>query len=98
MGYTFAKLSLPGRFREDLLYRLNVFTIKLPLLQERIGDIPILAKHFLEKYNKKAKKSIKGIGRGTLQCLEAYHFPGNVRESWKTRWKGQWPWQSVEDA
>ena len=69
-----------GRFREDLLYRLNVFTIKLPPLRERIGDIPLLANYFVAKYCKKTGKSIKGLSREATQCLTAYPFPGNVRE------------------
>ena len=69
-----------GTFREDLLYRLNVFTIKLPPLRERTGDIPVLANHFIKKYNKKHKKAIKGIHRKAMDCLEAHPFTGNVRE------------------
>ena len=67
-------------FREDLLYRLNVFTIKLPPLRERMEDIPILADHFIKKYNQNTKKRVQGLSRNALQCLAAYHFPGNVRE------------------
>lgn len=67
-------------FREDLLYRLNVFTIKLPPLRERMEDIPILADHFIKKYNQNTKKRVQGLSRKALQCLAAYHFPGNVRE------------------
>jgi transcriptional regulator with PAS, ATPase and Fis domain len=69
-----------GRFRADLLYRLNVFTIELPPLRERNGDIPVLAKHFLEKYMEKTKKSIAGISPEAIRVLNAYGFPGNVRE------------------
>lgn len=69
-----------GKFREDLLYRLNVFSIKLPPLRKRAGDIPILAKYFMEKFTKKANKAILGISLPALRCLEAYPFPGNVRE------------------
>ena len=69
-----------GRFREDLLYRLNVFTIKLPPLRERTGDITVLVRHFLAQYNEKSGKSITGISPATLRCLSAYPFPGNVRE------------------
>jgi len=69
-----------GRFRADLLYRLNVFTIELPPLRERIGDIPVLAKHFLEKHMEKSKKSIAGISPEAIRVLDAYGFPGNVRE------------------
>ena len=69
-----------GRFREDLFYRLNVFPIRLPPLRERAEDIPILANHFIKKYIQNTKKSVKGLSREALQCLEAYRFPGNVRE------------------
>jgi Nif-specific regulatory protein len=69
-----------GRFREDLFYRLSVFTIKLPPLRERIGDIPVLANHFVNKFRKKTKKPIKGLSQEALECLSAYSFPGNVRE------------------
>jgi transcriptional regulator with PAS, ATPase and Fis domain len=69
-----------GEFREDLYYRLNVFTIKLPPLRERTGDIPILVNHFIRKYNEKHNKSITGINRETMRHLEAYPFSGNVRE------------------
>jgi len=67
-------------FREDLFYRLNVFAIDLPPLRERIGDIPVLAHHFVKKYNKKHNRTIKGINRQALKALEAYSFAGNVRE------------------
>lgn len=69
-----------GTFREDLLYRLNVFSIRLPPLRERVGDIPRLSDHFIKKYNKKNRRSLKGISRQAVHCLEAYPFPGNVRE------------------
>jgi Nif-specific regulatory protein len=69
-----------GIFREDLYYRLNVFTVTLPALRERAGDVPILAHHFLTKFNKKAGKSIRGFDRPAVECLCAYPFPGNVRE------------------
>ena len=69
-----------GRFREDLLYRLNVFTIKVPPLRERTGDICILANHFVDKYSRKIDKPIKGLSQEAMQYLENYPFPGNVRE------------------
>lgn len=69
-----------GRFREDLFYRLNAFTIKVPSLRERTGDIPVLTNYFINKFNKKNKMSIKGIDRDALEALCAYSFPGNVRE------------------
>ena len=69
-----------GRLREDLFYRLSVFTIKLPPLRERFGDIAVLANHFVKKFSKKTKKPVKGLSREALECLSAYSFPGNVRE------------------
>jgi Nif-specific regulatory protein len=69
-----------GKFREDLLYRLNVFPISLPPLRKRVEDIPLLVSHFVEQCTKETKKSVKGLSREALQCLEAYDFPGNVRE------------------
>jgi len=69
-----------GRFREDLYYRLNAFTIHVPPLRERKEDIPLLAAHFLETMSKQQKKNIKGISREVMGRLMAYRFPGNVRE------------------
>ena len=69
-----------GNFREDLFYRLNVFTVNLPPLRDRIGDIPVLANHFVKKYNEKHNRSIKGINRQAMKALEAHSFSGNVRE------------------
>lgn len=69
-----------NKFREDLYYRINVFNLKLPPLRERIGDIPRLAQHFIEKYAKKNNKGVIGLGVQAHQALEAYSWPGNVRE------------------
>lgn len=69
-----------GRFREDLFYRLNVIPIHLPPLRERKEDIPLLADYFLEKYTKELGKDIKGISSEAMDFLEAYAYPGNVRE------------------
>ena len=69
-----------GRFREDLLYRINVFTIKVPPLRKRTGDIRLLAEYFVDKYSQKIGRPIQGLSREVLQCLENYPFPGNVRE------------------
>ncbi|MFH1654586.1 MAG: sigma-54 dependent transcriptional regulator [Pseudomonadota bacterium] len=69
-----------GRFREDLFYRLNVIGINLPPLRERLDDIPILAQHFLDKYNKRANKSITTISIDAMQSLQHYRWVGNVRE------------------
>jgi Nif-specific regulatory protein len=69
-----------GEFREDLYYRLNVFTIFLPPLRERKSDILLLAEHFLEKYEEEHGKRIRRISTPAIDMLMAYHFPGNVRE------------------
>ncbi len=69
-----------GTFREDLFYRINVFTIFLPPLRERKSDILLLAEHFLEKYEREHKKAVKRISTPAIDMLTAYHFPGNVRE------------------
>jgi DNA-binding NtrC family response regulator len=69
-----------GRLRQDLFYRLNVFTIGLPPLRERKDDIMLLAKYFLEEFRKEFSKEISGFREDTCQILERYAFPGNVRE------------------
>lgn len=69
-----------GEFREDLYYRLNVFTIFLPPLRERKSDILLLAEHFLEKYEAEYNKRIRRIATSAIDMLMSYHFPGNVRE------------------
>ncbi|MFQ5605017.1 MAG: sigma-54-dependent transcriptional regulator [bacterium] len=69
-----------GALREDLYYRLNVISIHLPPLRERREDIPILCKHFIEKYIKLSPKNIKGFSEEALRYLENYNWPGNVRE------------------
>ena len=69
-----------GTFREDLFYRLSVVPITMPPLRERKSDIPILTKHFLDKYNRKRGKSIKGVSQKAMQALVEYDWPGNVRE------------------
>lgn len=69
-----------GGFREDLYYRLNVISIKSPPLRERREDIPILATHFLEKYNGKLSKQVKTISVDAMEMLKKYDYPGNVRE------------------
>jgi DNA-binding NtrC family response regulator len=69
-----------GRFREDLYYRLNVITVHLPPLRERKEDIPALVQHFLGKYAHRSGGQVKHISTETLQTLESYHWPGNIRE------------------
>jgi len=69
-----------GEFREDLYYRLNVISIILPPLRDRQGDIPVLVKHFLDKYAEKINVTVKKISPRAMQVLGNYHWPGNVRE------------------
>jgi len=69
-----------GNFREDLYYRINVMPINLPELKERKEDIPLLVKHFIDKYNRESGRKIKGIKQTTLNELMNYDWPGNVRE------------------
>ncbi len=69
-----------GKFREDLFYRLSVVPIHIPPLRERKEDIPLLIKHFLCKYNRRAKKQIVSISRDVLKALTQYDWPGNIRE------------------
>ncbi|HEY0093464.1 MAG TPA: sigma-54 dependent transcriptional regulator [Archangium sp.] len=69
-----------GRFRKDLYYRLAVVPIVLPPLRERRADIPMLAGHFVEKYNRKLNKKIEGISDDAMALLQAYNWPGNIRE------------------
>ena len=69
-----------NRFREDLYYRLAVVPIALPALRERRDDIPLLAAHFIEKYNKRLNKRITGFEPDALGALQTYEFPGNIRE------------------
>ncbi|HNS74415.1 MAG TPA: sigma-54 dependent transcriptional regulator, partial [bacterium] len=74
------ELMARGAFREDLYYRLNVFTIFLPPLRERKGDILLLADHFMIKYGRQNGKSIQRISTPAIDMLMRYHWPGNVRE------------------
>lgn len=69
-----------GTFRQDLFYRLNVINIKTPSLRERSEDIPLLANHFLKKYNNRLGKQIGGISLEAMEMLKKYDYPGNVRE------------------
>jgi DNA-binding NtrC family response regulator len=68
------------KFREDLYYRLNVIPLHLPPLRERKEDIPLLANHFLHKYNRQFSKNIKGIKKEAMELLMNYDWPGNIRE------------------
>ena len=69
-----------GRFREDLFYRLNVLTITLPPLRERVEDVPLLAAHFLEKHARAVRRIIRGFEPEAMRRLAGHAWPGNVRE------------------
>jgi transcriptional regulator with PAS, ATPase and Fis domain len=69
-----------GSFRTDLYFRLNVIPVKLPPLRERHGDVKLLAQHFLNRFNLQLKRDIKGFTDKSLDTLERYPWPGNIRE------------------
>ncbi len=69
-----------GTFRQDLLYRLNVFPIQVPALRERAGDIPLLVAYLVDRYAHKAGKKLRNINKQTMSLLESYSWPGNIRE------------------
>ena len=75
-----SKMVADGKFREDLFYRINVIPIPLPPLREREEDIPLLADYFLTKYRDQMAKDIHGLSQETMDLLEAYDWPGNIRE------------------
>jgi formate hydrogenlyase transcriptional activator len=69
-----------GTFRSDLFYRLHVFPIEMPSLRERREDIPMLVEYFIDRYARKAGKSIRGVNKRSLDLLQSYPWPGNIRE------------------
>jgi len=69
-----------GSFRSDLFYRLQVFPIEIPPLRERRDDIPLLVEYFIDRYARKAGKNIRHISQETLELLQSYAWPGNIRE------------------
>jgi DNA-binding NtrC family response regulator len=69
-----------GKFRSDLYYRINVVNIDLPPLRDRLGDIPLLAEHFLVKYAASSRKTVHGFSPEAMQHMQRYGWPGNVRE------------------
>jgi formate hydrogenlyase transcriptional activator len=69
-----------GTFRQDLFYRLNVFPLEMPPLRERQEDIPVLVEYFIDRYARKAGKTIRRVSKRTLDRLKSYPWPGNVRE------------------
>ena len=73
-------LVAEGKFRQDLLYRLNVVPIQMPPLRERVADIPLLVEYFIGRFGKRAGKKFRTIDRELLERVQAYGWPGNVRE------------------
>src|ERR1700693_3470228 len=73
-------LVAEGKFRQDLLYRLNVVPIEMPSLRERTADIPLLVDYFIDRFGKKAGKKFRRIDKRTLKLFQAYDWPGNIRE------------------
>ncbi len=69
-----------GKLREDLYYRLNVFTVPTPLLCERSSDIPLLTQHFIREFNRKHSLTVEGVREEAARTLKSYSWPGNVRE------------------
>lgn len=69
-----------GKVRQDLFYRLNIISLTLPPLRERLEDVPLLARHFLEKYSREMSREIPELQSDALQMMMAYGWPGNVRE------------------
>ena len=75
-----AEATQEGHFREDLYYRLRVFSVHIPSLRERKEDIPLLVRHFVDMSNQELSKQIKGVDSGAMDLLLAHDWPGNVRE------------------
>ena len=73
-------LIAEGRFREDLFYRLAVVPMELPPLRDRRADIPVLVSHFITKFNLRLGKRVEGVDPEAMQILQAYGWPGNIRE------------------
>ena len=69
-----------GMFRSDLFYRLNVFPLEIPPLRDRREDIPLLVEYFIDRYAKKAGKSFRAVNKKSLDLLQSYPWPGNIRE------------------
>lgn len=74
------KMVSEGTFREDLYYRLNVFTLEIPPLRERVEDIPMLVQHFCNRYGEKHRKKVSGLTPRAMNSLLHYSWPGNIRE------------------
>jgi DNA-binding NtrC family response regulator len=69
-----------GKLREDLYYRLNVFSFRLPTLRERKEDLPLLVQAFIAEFNTRNQKAIAGVDQTAMRMIEHYAWPGNVRE------------------
>ena len=69
-----------GKLREDLYYRLNVFSIALPPLRDRKDDLPLLIQAFIDEFNTRDRRTVKGVSPQAMRQLESYEWPGNVRE------------------
>jgi two-component system response regulator AtoC len=69
-----------GNFRDDLYYRLNVVPLQIPPLRKRRGDIPLLVRHIIKRFNERLKKNVAGIADDALAALESRAWPGNIRE------------------
>jgi formate hydrogenlyase transcriptional activator len=75
-----AQMVEEQKFRSDLYYRLNVFPVTVPPLRERVEDIPVLVRHFVQKFVMRMKKRIETIPADAMKALQRYSWPGNVRE------------------
>jgi len=75
-----ARMVEEQRFRSDLYYRIKVFPITVPALRHRVDDIPLLVRHFVQKFSLRMKKRIETVSSEAMKALQAYHWPGNVRE------------------
>src|SRR5262245_9873311 len=75
-----AQLVSEGKFRQDLYYRINVVSIRMPRLRERLGDIPLLANHFLKQFCRETGREILGFTEAAMAAMQRYNWPGNVRE------------------
>jgi len=69
-----------GRFRADLFFRLNVVRLRVPPLREHAEDIPLLTAHFIARFNQEMKRQVRGVAPGAMELLQAYRWPGNIRE------------------
>ncbi len=75
-----AQLVTEQKFRQDLYYRVNVVTVRMPSLRERLGDIPLLAGHFLRKFAQETGREVVGFSEAAMSSMQRYNWPGNVRE------------------